>query len=142
MIKLKKITAMPKLPLSPYAQWEWNNTSEPEEKSRYIFNHSRVWLLSVDETPVMILGVWKLSLVGSGNRLWAIALQPLKDYGLRVVRFLRRAIRMLKKFCGALSSVTVGNFKQNEKFARLVGFNCIGFTRDPAGRQFHYFEAR
>lgn len=111
---------------SPYAEEEWALTPEPHKAFKELIRQSRTWVVYYEGRPVCMVGVLRLSLVGSATRVWMVAFSSFRVLYSRLVRFLRRGVRKLHRTCGSLSLVVHVDYRANSRFAEFLGFKREG----------------
>ena len=114
-----------------------------EKDIEYVFKSSRAaWLVCLDEVPLCVFGVWRLSLIGSATRLWFVACEDFPKMGRKIARKLLRNIKRLLCVTGPLSiTVDTGN-SRNVRFAEFLGFERSGQIIHEDCKAYSYFFLR
>lgn len=85
----------------------------------------KVWLLSVGNAPVAVIGLVRTSLV-SPWRLWMLVCEAFPYFHREALRFLRRWLRKARHSVARLQMlIEVGKWR-NERFAGFFGFEPVG----------------
>ena len=122
MMTIKRISSFPfQLALSEAVKLEIEGR---EDAADYLVKISRVaWKFTLDGTPLFLVGAVRLSMLGSGHRVWMVPLAAFYDHVKAAYRFIRKAIRRLARYCAGISIVVNLENKAYLRFARHLGFS-------------------
>ena len=130
MLEIKCVRNMPAEcveHLDTSSRAEWDSMSEKDRV--LIFNMSAgAWLLSKNGTPLVIIGVIRTSLIGTGAEVWFMCFKEMRKYLKEVLRFCRKGRDRLRRCYGALKVRHEADVKTNERFIAHFGFTRIGDT--------------
>lgn len=143
MIGIRRVKKFPRgAKLSKYAQEEFQTVDRAMERAEYLVENSKTWLITYGGKPVLLIGVYKLTFLGFGNRIWLVAFAEFSHRFMRLMRFLHRGLRLLVKKCGHLSLVVDCDNDKNIRFVRHLGFTPDGNVFPDNGRRFQYYIKR
>lgn len=98
---------------------EWTGR---EDEVNWLVQHSKkVWIISNGDGPLFVVGLFSLSLLGSGFRLWFVPCGGFYNFPHHSARFAVRAMRKLKKKLGAVSVLVRDDLPKNVRFVEWLG---------------------
>lgn len=140
MIKFRKISEFPwELPLGDIASRELGNNTQLAD---LVVRRSRCWLVYWNDVPMFMMGLMKLSLVGSATRLWLVTFEGFEKHFRRVMRFMKRGVRRLRKCSGPLSLTVDDSSATSKSFATFIGFVRSPHSTWEHGVDFRYYFLR
>lgn len=104
------------------------------EMSEVVRSSKRAWLLSINSVPLCVIGIWKLTGLGSGLRLWFVPFPEFLRRTKSTYRFIRSALRKLYR---AQIVIDSGDSRA-VRFARHLGFRPNGHS----SAQYHFYVSR
>lgn len=126
MIKIKKVTSFPVEyldQLAPYAKKEF---AQLDRFSASFWSRvPKAWLITVNGKPLFLAGVFQTSWLGSGIEFWYMSFQNIGEHGKLMLRFLRRALRLISRFYPAMKISVERSFETGRSFARALGFREV-----------------
>jgi len=93
-----------------------------EEADAAIRGAAIAWIVSVESVPLFLCGVWRLSLLGSGGRLFFHPFPAFYKHWRESALFLRRAMPRLKKACLNLTTLVREDEPRHARFVSFLGF--------------------
>ncbi len=143
MIEVELVEEMPKdAVLSDYAVSEFDRVADAKTKLEYLIKNSRTWVVSYFGEPMMMIGLYRLSMVGYGTRIWMISFEGFQFEYRRLMKYLRRGLRRLLCVCQHLSMAVCLDNRTNVRFAEHLGFTRTGKPFLENELRFQYFEMR
>lgn len=145
MLAIKCLRSMPPEivdQLDDYSASEW--ASMDEKYRAQIFQMSAgVWLISKGTTPLVIIGVIKRSLIGTGAEVWFFCFREMRSHVREVLRFAMKGRDRVRRCYGWLMVRTeVGNAR-TARFVEHFGFAYAGETPPcPDGKRYVLHELR
>ena len=138
---VKRFTHFPReYKLAPQAL---RDLAERYEEADFAVKRSRrAWVVYGNGEPLFMLGVWRLSLLGAGTRVWFIPFLVFLTYIRDSYRLLRRNIDRLKKACGGLSVLVDADMPRYKNFSRHLGFVPNGQITWVDNRRFAWYFLR
>lgn len=130
MLGIKCLRTMPlefvdQLDTSSRAEWD----SMSEKDRALIFNMSSgAWLMSKNGVPLLIIGVIRTSLIGTGAEVWFMCFKEMRKHLKEVLRFCRKGRDRLRRCYGALKVRHEAGQRTNERFIQHFDFTRVGDT--------------
>lgn len=145
MLKIKCLRAMPPEivdQLDAYSRAEWDSITD-KDRARIFAVSAGVWLISKGTTPLVIIGVVKTSLIGTGAEVWFFCFKDMRKHVKEVLRFARKGRDRLKKCYGWLQTRADVGEVTNARFIEHFGFTPAGETAPyPDGKRYMLYELR
>jgi hypothetical protein len=104
--------------------------------------HSRMYLVSLEEGPMMVVGISPTTLVGTGAEVWLMLCRDATVHLRRYASFLYRGIRHLSRLFGGLRCAVRDDFWAGHKFAKFLGFTPVGDVAATDGSVYVIYELR
>ena len=140
MIKIKRVTEFPwELPLGEIASREIGKNAQLAD---IVVARSRCWIIYWNDIPLFMAGVMKLSLIGSATRLWLITFEGFKRHFRRVLKFMLRGTRLIRRCVGPLSLTVDDSSTPSKNFATLIGFERSVQSTHEFGTNYRYYFLR
>lgn len=128
--------------LDTYSRAEWDSMDVKDRT--FIFTASAgVWLISKDKVPLVIIGVRRTTLIGSGAEVWFLCFKAMRHHIKEVLRFCEKGRDRLKRCYIMLQVRHEVGLTTNERFISHFGFTRVGNTGAyPDGKQYAVYELR
>lgn len=140
MIKIKRVTEFPReLQLGEIASREIGKDAQLAD---FIMARSRCWIIYWNDIPMFMAGVMKLSMVGSATRVWLVTFEGFKRHFRRVMKFMHRGIRVIRKCVGPISLTVDDDLVKSRNFAELLGFERSPHYARERGVNYRYYFLR
>lgn len=140
-LKIKVLKEMP--------DWLFDHLTDATRKDfdkadHALFKRSAgVWLISSGDTPLLVIGVTRTSLIGSGAEVWFLVCKGMKDHLRAILKFTRKGRDRLKKCYGMIQVRADKSLRSNIRLIESYGFTRIGdVTEFAGGRTFTVYELR
>lgn len=101
-----------------------------------------MWLLSIEEKPMLVAGLTRTSLLGSGAEVWIMLCRDGASQMRHYLGFMRRALRRLLRLFGGLRAVVQEDFWAGHRFAQFFGFEEVGEVKAMNGTGYVVYEVR
>ena len=133
MIRIEKVKFIPKL---AYTTYSWTELALVKDKLKEIERDAQgIWIISEEDTPLMVVGVTKSSLL-QPPRLWFLLCENfLGPCVVMYLRGLRNALIHLDRLFPKIVTYVEKDWAKGQKFAKFCGFKPTKTELEMYGRK-------
>ena len=142
-MKIKKISSLPEEVIALFGEYAQKTYEKIKPFERFFYSRvKRMWLLSIDDKPVCVIGIIQGTLIGTGIEIFFFLCTEIEKHLRKLILFLRRAFYLSIKLFHVITVSIDDSYKVGARFVNFFGFRPTLSSSDFQDVSYTHYELR